>query len=104
MMISSVKVVNVFQTLALNSSFIVFLSLFVIAVRSRVLLSVDDLDSDEFIEFFPSSNIFDAMDQLMPSGQAKSLAAENETKSTISLGTVAVEARNNESHLISSAA
>ncbi|XP_068710045.1 cyclic AMP-responsive element-binding protein 3-like protein 1 isoform X1 [Montipora foliosa] len=74
------------------------------SVRSRVLLSVDDLDSDEFIEFFPSSNIFDAMDQLMPSGQAKSLAAENETKSTISLETVAVEARNNESHLISSAA
>lgn len=75
------------------------------SVRSRVLLSVvDDLDSDEFIEYSPSSNIFDAVDQLMPSSPTKGLTVENEANNTISLGTVAMETRKNESQMVASAA
>jgi len=70
-----------------------------------VLLSVvDDLDSDEFIEYGPPNNIFDAIDQLMPSAPAKNLAGENETNNIISVGTIAVEPRKNESQLVASAA
>lgn len=75
------------------------------SVRSRVLLSVvDELDSDEFIEYVPSSSIFDALDQLMPSAPAKGLEVDNGANSTISLETVAMETRKNESQLIASAA
>lgn len=75
------------------------------SVRSRVLLSVvDELDSDEFIEYVPSSSIFDALDQLMPSAPAKGLEVDNDANSTISLETVAMETRKNESQLIASAA
>lgn len=75
------------------------------SVRSRVLLSiVDELDSDEFIEYVPSSSIFDAVDQLMPSAPAKGLEVDNDANSTISLETVAMETRKNESQLIASAA
>ena len=65
---------------------------------------VDDLDSEEFIEYAPSSSIFDVVDQLMPSSPAKSLAVESEVNNTISLGTVAVETRKNDSQLVASAA
>lgn len=75
------------------------------SVRSRVLLSVvDELDSDEFIEYVPSSSILDALDQLMPSAPAKGLEVDNDANSTISLETVAMETRKNESQLIASAA
>lgn len=75
------------------------------SVRSRVLLSVvDELDSDEFIEYVPSSSIFDALDQLMPSAPAKGVEVDNDANSTISLETVAMETRKNESQLIASAA
>ncbi|XP_029199601.2 cyclic AMP-responsive element-binding protein 3-like protein 2 isoform X2 [Acropora millepora] len=75
------------------------------SVRSRVLLSVvDELDSDEFIEYVPSSSIFDALNQLMPSAPAKGLEVDNDANSTISLETVAMETRKNESQLIASAA
>lgn len=75
------------------------------SVRSRVLLSVvDELDSDEFIEYVPSSSIFDALDQLMPSAPAKGLEVDNDANSTISLETVAMKTRKNESQLIASAA
>ncbi|XP_073241159.1 uncharacterized protein [Porites lutea] len=75
------------------------------SVRSRVLLSVvDDLDSDEFIEPFPANNMFDPVDQLMPSMPTKNMAAENQTKNIISMETVAMEHRTNESQLVASAA
>lgn len=75
------------------------------SVRSRVLLSlVDELDSDEFIEYVPSSSIFDALDQLMPSAPANGVEVDNDANSTISLETVAMETRKNESQLIASAA
>ncbi|CAH3147328.1 unnamed protein product [Porites lobata] len=75
------------------------------SVRSRVLLSVvDDLDSDEFIEPFPANNMFDPVDQLMPSMPTKNMAAENQTKNIISMETVAMEHRKNESQLVASAA
>ncbi|KAJ7330180.1 extracellular matrix constituent secretion [Desmophyllum pertusum] len=76
------------------------------SVRSRVLLSVvDDLDSEEFIEYAPTNNIFDAVDQLLPSAPTtKHLAAENETNKIVSMETVARENRKNESQLVASAA
>ena len=74
------------------------------AVRSRVLLSVvDDLDSDEFTEYGPT-NIFDAVDQLLPSAPTKNMVPENETNNIISMETVAMEHRKNESQLVASAA
>ena len=63
---------------------------------------VDDLDSDEFIEPFPA--MFDPVDQLMPSMPTKNMAAENQTKNIISMETVAMEHRKNESQLVASAA
>lgn len=78
----------------------------VFPVRSRVLLSVvDDLDSEDFIEYGPAANIFDAVDQLMPSAPTKHLAvAENETSKIVSMETVARESRKNESQMVASAA
>lgn len=78
----------------------------VFPVRSRVLLSVvDDLDSEDFIEYGPAANIFDAVDQLMPSAPTKYLAAaENETSKIVSMETVARESRKNESQMVASAA
>ncbi|XP_078359167.1 cyclic AMP-responsive element-binding protein 3-like protein 1 isoform X2 [Oculina patagonica] len=77
------------------------------SVRSRVLMSVvDDLDSEEFIDYGPAPNIFDAVDQLLPSAPTKHLAAaaENETNKIVSMETVARENRKNESQLVASAA
>ena len=79
--------------------------MYLFSVRSRVLLSVvDDLESDEFIEPFPANNMFDPVDQLMPSMPTKNMAAENQTKNVISMETVAMEHRKNESQLVASAA
>ena len=79
--------------------------MYLFSVRSRVLLSVvDDLESDEFIEPFPANNMFDPVDQLMPSMPTKNMAAENQTKNIISMETVAMEHRTNESQLVASAA
>ena len=83
------------------------LFLCVFPVRSRVLLSVvDDLDSEEFLDYSPpATNIFDAVDQLLPSAPTKHLtAAENETNKIVSMETVARENRKNESQLVASAA
>ncbi len=83
------------------------LFMFVFPVRSRVLMSVvDDLDSEEFIDYGPAPNIFDAVDQLLPSAPTKHLAAaaENETNKIVSMETVARENRKNESQLVASAA
>ena len=66
---------------------------------------VDDLDSEEFIEYGPAASIFDAVDQLLPSAPTKHLAAaENETNKIVSMETVARETRKNESQLVASAA
>lgn len=79
----------------------------VIPVRSRVLLSVvDDLDSEDFLEYGPAANIFDAVDHLLPSAPTNHLAtaAENETNKIVSMETVARENRKNESQMVASAA
>lgn len=71
-----------------------------------MLLSVvDDLDSEEFIEYGPANGIFDPVDQLLPSvPTTKHLTPENETNQFVSLEAVARETRKNESHLVASAA
>jgi len=77
------------------------------SVRSRVLLSVvDDLDSEDFLEYGPAANIFDAVDHLLPSAPTNHLAtaAENETNKIVSMETVARENRKNESQMVASAA
>lgn len=70
-----------------------------------MLLSVvDDLDSEEFIEYGPANGLFDPVDQLLPSvPTTKHLTPENETNQFVSLE-VARETRKNESHLVASAA
>jgi len=51
----------------------------VIPVRSRVLLSVvDDLDSEDFLEYGPAANIFDAVDHLLPSAPTNHLAENDD--------------------------
>lgn len=79
----------------------------VFPVRSRVLLSVvDDLDSEDFLDYGPATNIFDAVDHLLPSAPTKHLAtaAENDTNKIVSMETVARENRKNESQMVASAA
>ena len=99
------KDVGVTRSCLVNSVHVLFLCLF--PVRSRVLLSVvDDLDSEEFLDYGPpATNIFDAVDQLLPSAPTKHLtAAENETNKIVSMETVGRENRKNESQLVASAA
>lgn len=77
------------------------------SVRSRVLLSVvDDLDSEDFLEYGPAANIFDTVDHLLPSAPTNHLAtaAENKTNKIVSMETVARENRKNESQMVASAA
>lgn len=76
------------------------------SVRSRVLLSVvDDLDSEEFMEYGPTNILFDPVDQLLPSVPAtKHLTPANETNQFVSMEAVARESRKNESQLVASAA
>ena len=75
-------------------------------VRSRVLLSVvDDLDSEDFIEYGPTNTLFDPVDKLLPSLPAtKHLTPENETNQFVSMEAVTRETRKNESQLVASAA
>lgn len=76
------------------------------SVRSRVLLSVvDDLDSEDFIEYGPTNTLFDPVDKLLPSLPAtKHLTPENETNQFVSMEAVTRETRKNESQLVASAA
>lgn len=76
------------------------------SVRSRVLLSVvDDLDSEEFMEYGPTNSLFDPVDQLLPSVPAtKHFTPANETNQFVSMEAVARESRKNESQLVASAA
>lgn len=79
---------------------------YTLLVRSRVLLSVvDDLDSEEFMEYGPTNSLFDPVDQLLPSVPAtKHLTPANETNQFVSMEAVARESRKNESQLVASAA
>lgn len=79
---------------------------YTLLVRSRVLLSVvDDLDSEEFMEYGPTNSMFDPADQLLPSVPAtKHLTPANETNQFVSMEAVARETRKNESQLVASAA
>ena len=77
---------------------------YTLLVRSRVLLSVvDDLDSEEFMEYGPTNSMFDPVDQLLPSVPATKTPA-NETNQFVSMEAVARETRKNESQLVASAA
>ena len=73
-----------------------------------MLLSVvDDLDSEDFLEYGPAANIFDTVDHLLPSAPTNHLATaaeKNKTNKVVSMETVARENRKNESQMVASAA
>ena len=64
---------------------------------------VDDMDSDEFVDYGPAGAITEAIDQLLPSSPTKTLAANNGTSKLVSMETVTRETNATESHLVASA-